>query len=106
MPRWLKISLKILGALVLFFIAVVVGLSIYISSHKQKVITLVTDDLNKNLDGKLVVGSVTTSFFESFPSLLVKLENVTLRDKQWATHHHTLLSTKNFDVSLNTAALF
>ncbi|MCO5949732.1 AsmA family protein [Mucilaginibacter flavidus] len=105
MPRWLKISLKILGALLLFFIAVLAGLSVYISSHKAKVITLVTDELNKNLDGKIVVGSVTTSFFESFPSLLVKLENVTLRDKQFAAHHHTLLSTKNFDVSLNTATL-
>ena len=105
MPRWLKISLKILGTLLLFFIAVLAGLSVYISSHKAKVITLVTDELNKNLDGKLIIGSVTTSFFESFPSLSVKLENVTLRDKQWATHHHTLLSSKNFDVSLNTLTL-
>ncbi|MDP9078345.1 MAG: AsmA family protein [Bacteroidota bacterium] len=105
MPRWLKISLKILGSLILFFIAVLVGLSVYISSHKAKVIAMVTDELNKNLDGKLVVGGVNTSFFQNFPSLSVKLENVTLRDKQWATHHHTFLSTKNFDVSLNTATL-
>ncbi|SHN08871.1 AsmA family protein [Mucilaginibacter sp. OK098] len=105
MQGWLKISLKILGALILFFVAVLAGLSFYISSHKEKVIALVTDELNKNLDGKLVVGGVETSFFENFPALSVRLENVTLRDKQWLRHHHTLLSAKNFDVSVNTAIL-
>ncbi|MDB5089200.1 MAG: AsmA family protein [Mucilaginibacter sp.] len=105
MQGWLKISLKILGALILFFVAVLAGLSIYISSHKEKVIALVTDELNKNLDGKLVVGGVKTSFFENFPALSVRLENVTLRDKQWLRHRHTLLSAKNFDVSVNTAIL-
>ncbi|ASU33726.1 AsmA family protein [Mucilaginibacter xinganensis] len=101
MARWLKISLIIFASLVLFFIVVLAGLSIYISSHKTKVIAMVTAELNKNLDGKLTVGDVKTSLFERFPSLSVKLENVSLRDKQFERHHHTLLNTRSFDVAVN-----
>jgi hypothetical protein len=105
MPAWLKVALKIIAALLLFFIAILAGLSIYVSSHKAKVIAMVTAELNKNIDGKLAVGNVNTSFFESFPAFSVNLQNVTLRDKQYSRHHHTLLSTKNFEVSINTALL-
>jgi hypothetical protein len=34
------------------------------------------------------------------------LENVLIRDRRFAEHHHTLLDAKNFDLSVNTAALF
>jgi hypothetical protein len=101
MPHWLKIALKILSVLLLLVIAAFAGLSFYISGHKAKVIALVTAELNKNLDGNLVVGGVKTSLFENFPALSVKLENVILRDKQYEQHHHTLLDTKSFDVSVN-----
>jgi len=106
MPHWLKIVLKIMGVLVLLVIIVFAGLSFYISGHKAKVIALVTAELNKNLDGNLVVGGVQTSLFENFPALSVKLKNVTLRDKQYEQHHHTLLDTKNLDVSINFNDLF
>lgn len=95
-----------MGVLVLLVIIVFAGLSFYISGHKAKVIALVTAELNKNLDGNLVVGGVQTSLFENFPALSVKLENVTLRDKQYEQHHHTLLDTKNLDVSINFNDLF
>jgi hypothetical protein len=105
MPRWLKISLKIMGALMLLIIAVLIGLSIYVSTHKEKILALVTTDLNKNIDGKLNVGGFDISFIKSFPNLSVTLENVSLQDKQWARHHQTLLVAKKFDVAVDVSAL-
>jgi hypothetical protein len=105
MPTWIKISLKIIGSLLLLLILILVGLSIYISTHKEKVLTLVTTELNQNLNGKLDVGGIETSFFTSFPDLAITLKNVSVKDKEWARHHHTLLDAKNFDVAVNTAAL-
>ncbi len=105
MSAWLKISLKIIGALLLLIILILVGLSIYVSSHKEKVLSKLTHKLNENLNGKINVGSIETSFFTSFPDFALTLKNVSLKDKQWAQHHHTLLDAKSFDVVVNTAAL-
>jgi len=66
---------------------------------------MVTTELNKNLNGKLEVGGIETSFFESFPDLAITLKNVTLRDKQWTHHHQTLLDAKKMEVAVNVAAL-
>jgi hypothetical protein len=105
MPRWLKISLKILGALVLLLIVFLIGLSVYVSTHKEKIMALVITDLNKNIDGKLNVGAFDISFIKNFPNLSVTLENVSLQDKDWARHHQTLLEAKKFDVAIDISAL-
>lgn len=105
MPVWLKTSLKIVGAIVLLVILILVGLSIYVASNKQKVLGMVTAELNKNLNGRLEVGGIETSFFESFPDLAITLKNVSLRDKEWIHHHQTLLDAKKMDVAVNAAAL-
>ncbi len=105
MPAWLKTLLKVIGGLLLLIILILVGLSVYVSSHKEKVLARVMAELNKNLNGKLVVGGIETSFFTSFPDLSLTLKNVSLKDKEWARHHHTLLDAKNFDVAVNATAL-
>ncbi|CAM3874476.1 AsmA family protein [Mucilaginibacter galii] len=105
MPKWLKVILKIVGAVVLLFLLLSVGLFIYINSNKAKVLTLITSTLNKNLTGKLTIGDMETTFFKGFPGISVSLKNVLVKDSRWAEHHHTLLTAKDFDVSINTAAL-
>lgn len=105
MPNWLKLSLKILAGFVLIILLLFVGVFIYINSNKAKVLTLITTTLNKNLDGKLTIGDMETSFFSGFPGISVSLKNVLIKDKRWSEHHHTLLDAKDFGVSINTAAL-
>ncbi len=105
MPKWLKVLLKVVAGIFLLFILLSVGLFIYVNTHKEKVLTLITGTLNKNLDGKLTIGDIETTFFKGFPGISVSLRNVSIRDKRWAEHRHTLLDAKDFDVSINTAAL-
>lgn len=106
MPKWLKILLKILGALILLFIVTAVGITIYVANNKEKVLAQVIKKLNENLDGTLTVGDIKPSFFSNFPDVSLALKDVVIRDRQFARHHHTLLESKNFNVSVNTAALF
>ncbi|AMR30836.1 AsmA family protein [Mucilaginibacter sp. PAMC 26640] len=105
MPKWLKISLKILGALLLLLILIIVGVSVYIANNKKEVLAKVTQKLNENIDGTLSVSDINTSFFSNFPDASLKLKNVVIRDRQFPRHKHTLLNAKDFDVSVNAGAL-
>ncbi|WP_158827728.1 AsmA family protein [Mucilaginibacter lacusdianchii] len=106
MPKWLKVLFKVLAVIVGAIILLFVGISIYISTHKAKVLSLINTELNKNLDGNLTIGDLQTSFFSGFPGISVSLKKVLVRDKRWAEHHHTLLDAQSLGVTINTASLF
>jgi len=76
MPKWLRISLKILAALIGIILLLFVGIAIYINTHKPKVLALINTELNKNLDSKLTIGDLETSFFKGFPGISLSLKNV------------------------------
>nr|WP_294943584.1 AsmA family protein [uncultured Mucilaginibacter sp.] len=105
MPKWLKISLKVLGAIILLFILLAVGVTVYVANNKEKVLAQVIKKLNENLDGTLTVGDIKPSFFSNFPDVSLVLKNVVIRDRQFPKHHHTLLDAKDFNVSVNAASL-
>jgi hypothetical protein len=106
MPKWLKISLRIIAGLVLLIVVAVVGLTLYITYNKTKVLKMVNDQLAKSVDGTLVIGDMKPNFFRGFPDVSLTLKNVLIRDKNFAQHKHTLLDAKDFNVSVNTSALF
>jgi uncharacterized protein involved in outer membrane biogenesis len=106
MPKWLKISLKVLGAIILLFILLAVGITVYVANNKEKVLAQVIKKLNENLDGTLTVGDIEPSFFSNFPDVSLVLKNVVIRDRQFPRHQHTLLDARDFNVSVNAMALF
>ncbi|MBW4890534.1 AsmA family protein [Mucilaginibacter sp. HMF5004] len=105
MPKWLKISLKVLSLFILIVILVIGGVFIYISSNKANVLALVSKKLNHNLNGKLTIADIQPSVFTNFPDVSLSLRNVTLRDSKYPEHHHTLLDAKIMNVSVNMLAL-
>jgi hypothetical protein len=105
MPTWAKTSLKIIAALVLLLVLLVVGATVYITYRKDKFLKLVNTELNKSIDGTIIIGDMHPQFFKRFPNVSLGLDNVLLRDRRFALHHHTLLDAKSFDVSLNTVDL-
>lgn len=105
MPKWTKTTLKILGALTGIVIIAFAGIFMYIIFNKEKVLKMITTELNKNLDGTLTIGKLDPTFFKGFPGVSVNLKDVVIKDRQWPAHHHTLLDAKNVDVSVNATAL-
>jgi len=105
MPKWLKITLKIAGALVGLIIILFIALTVYVNYNKQKVLAMITSELNKNINGTLTIGTIDPTLFKGFPGVSVELKDVVLKDNRWAEHHHTLLTAKDLEVSVNASAL-
>jgi uncharacterized protein involved in outer membrane biogenesis len=105
MPKWLKTSLKILAGLVLLLVLLLIGATLYITFNKAKVLKMVNEQLDKSVDGTLIIGDMKPNFFKGFPDISLSLKNVLVRDKNFDRHKHTLLNAKDFDISLNTVAL-
>lgn len=106
MPKWLKTCLKILFGLIALFVFAFIGLLVYVALNKDRVLKVVSSELNQNLDGTITIGDLHQQFFKRFPQVSLELKNVQIRDKQFARHHHTLLNAKEFYVSLNSLSLF
>jgi hypothetical protein len=106
MPKWLKTSLKIIAGFVLLIVVILIGFTLYITYNKTKVLKMVNDQLAKSVDGTLIIGDMSPNFFRGFPDISLTLKNVIIRDKNFAQHKHTLLDAKDFNISVNTAALF
>ena len=105
MPRLLKITLWIISGIAVILAVLFFGGLWYVNTHKEKVLKLVNTELNKSLDGTVIIGDMKPDFFQRFPDISLKLSNVLIRDKRFAEHHRTLLDAKNFAISVNAWAL-
>ncbi|MGN7204223.1 AsmA family protein [Pedobacter sp. SAFR-022] len=106
MPNWFKTVLKTLLVLIILFIVAFISLAIYVSSNKASILASVTRELNKNLDGSLVIGSMEPTLLSGLPGISLRLNNVELKDKRWNEHKHTLLQAKDIRITVNSLALF
>ena len=66
MPKWLKISLKVIGVIILLFVLLIVGATVYISFNKAKVLKMVNEQLDKSVDGTLVIGDMKPNFLKGY----------------------------------------
>ncbi|WEK21716.1 MAG: AsmA-like C-terminal region-containing protein [Candidatus Pedobacter colombiensis] len=105
MPRWSKITLKVFAIFVALVFLIYVGLATYVNANQKKLLTTVTEQLNKNLNGTLTIGGMNSSFLKGFPGVSLSLKNVILKDSLWDRHKHNLLEAKDFDVSVNVLGL-
>lgn len=105
MPRWIKITLRIFLIIIGIVFTIYFTIAAYVNFNKDKLGQSLTTQLNKNLNGSLTIGGIDAAFLRGFPNISLTLTNVVVKDKQWASHKHTLLTAKRFDVALNTLAL-
>lgn len=106
MPNWLKIVFKTLLVFVLILIVAFISLAVYVNANKASILASVTRELNKNLDGSLVIGSMEPTLLSGLPGVSLTLNNVELKDKRWNIHKHTLLQARGIKVNVNTLAMF
>lgn len=106
MPRWSKITLKVLGVLIGLILIIFIAAGIYVNANKKSLLATITKKLNQNLNGSIAIEGMDATFLRGFPGVSLSLRNVVLKDSLWNIHHHTLLEVKDLDVSVNTLALF
>ena len=106
MLRWLKISLKIIGALVLLLVVIWLGAAYYINHNNKAILAKILNQVNAKVNGSVKVSHMETTLLKGFPGVAVSLKNVSLRDSLYSKHHKELVSAKDIDVSLNALSLF
>lgn len=100
---------KRFGYFVLGLIALILlaggGLSIYFNRNKTEIMAKINAKINDNINGDFHIGDFQYKFLTGLPNFTVALKEVELKDKQWKTHKHTLLKTKEIEVRLNVWSL-
>jgi len=76
-----------------------VALAIYVDRNKDDLLKKAQTEINSRISGTLHVGQVDISLFRHFPSITLRLTDVTLRDSAWSQHHHDLLQAGDVYVS-------
>jgi hypothetical protein len=94
-----------LGGVLLLFLITFAVLSIYVSTHKEELIAKATQEISSTIGGTASVADLSVSFFKSFPSLSIDLQNLDIRDSAYARHRHKLLSLANVFLRVNPLKL-
>jgi len=104
MPRWLRISLRILAILLGLFAIAWIVIAIYVSRNKDTILKTVAEKLNNKVKGELRIEKMDVVLFSNFPNLSVSLQNVSLQDSLWQQHKHDLLKAESIyaDISLTS----
>lgn len=105
LPRWARIILRGFFALIFIITISFIGLAWYINTHKAQVMAAITEQLNDGMSGTLQVGDMEPTFFQSFPRVALRIENVTVRDSFYSIHKRTMLTAGEVNVSVNVLAL-
>ncbi|MBC7886282.1 MAG: hypothetical protein H7Z13_00220 [Ferruginibacter sp.] len=105
MKKFLKITYKtliiVLGVLLILYIAVFA----YVSAHKKSIISQVTGEIGKKLNGKVSVEDVELSFVRQFPKVSVLLNKVSITDSMFTHHQHPFFKAEHLFARLSIMKL-
>lgn len=101
MNKYLKYTLRTLGVLFAIFIISFLATSIYVSSHKKKLIAEVTEKISENIGGKITIEDMGVSLFENFPYIAIGIKNIQVTDSLYCKHGHSLIQAENIYIRIN-----
>lgn len=105
MSRWLKISLKVLVAIILLICIVWVAAAYYINKNNEAILAKILTKVNSSISGTIKVSHMEPNLISGFPGIAIALKNVELKDSLFDTHKHELLKANSISVSLNALSL-
>ena len=97
--------LKILKILLIVLVLLYTGAYIYIRANKEKIISQLTEQVSRKLNGKLVIGDADISLFSTFPKISVKIKDIRLTDTMFQQHQHPFFSAKAVYANLSILKL-
>ena len=79
--------------------------SMLFASNREIIRDLAVAQIEKQIKGEVVIGSIRSSFWNTFPSISVCLTDISIRDSLWNEHHHNFLKAENIYVSFHLMSL-
>jgi hypothetical protein len=92
------------GILLLLLIAGIV-VSVLFVRNRDIIRDLAVSQIEKQIKSEVSIGSVRSSFWNTFPSISVCLSDVVIRDSLWNEHHHDFLKAENIYISFHLMSL-
>lgn len=101
MNKYLKYTLRTLSVLFTIIVIAFIGISIYVSTHKEKLKTEVTEKISESIGGKITIADMGVSLFENFPLLAISINNLKITDSLYGKHGHALIQAEKIYVRIN-----
>ena len=105
MHKYLKYTLKTVGALIVVIIIAFIGISIYVSSHKEKLIGEATEKISEKIGGKISIADMGVSLFQEFPYMAISIKDIKVTDSLFAKHGHALIQAEKIFIRINPLKL-
>ncbi len=103
--RYVKILLRILTVFALIILLLWAVIYIYFRANKASLMAKVTKTVKEKLRGDVQIRDIGLNFLVNFPSVTLRLDDVTLRDSMYPVHHHELLKARKLFISSSTFQL-
>ena len=94
-----KKRLRIIAIILLSFFLLLTIVYIFLVAHKKDILSAITTSLNQNINGRVEIGDIRFTFFESFPSITIKVKNLLVTDSLISAKSDTMLKAR--ELSLN-----
>jgi hypothetical protein len=80
LKKIMRIALRVIAIVIGLYILLLVGLSIYISSSHERLISFLNTKLKETIIGELKVNKADITIWRTFPDIGITLNNVTISD--------------------------
>ncbi|HEY0900059.1 MAG TPA: AsmA-like C-terminal region-containing protein, partial [Sphingobacteriaceae bacterium] len=81
------------------------GIAVYVNTHKQEMLTVITRVINQNLNGKVTIESIEPALIKGFPGISLQLNSVRLIDSLQHVHKRDMLKAREVYVAVNAFSL-
>lgn len=106
MPRYLKISLKVLAAIIGLIALLWIGVIAFVHYNKDTFVGIITRQINDNISGTITIGEIEPTIVKGFPDISFELKNVVLKDSLWHLHRKDVLNIERAYVSISLSSIF
>ncbi|MCW3082287.1 AsmA-like C-terminal region-containing protein [Segetibacter sp.] len=105
MRKFLRYTLK--GLAIFFGVLVLVYTIayIYVVTQKKEIINQIKQEVADKLNGEVQIGDIGLGFLAQFPSISIKLENVSIRDTLFNQHKHPFFEARRVYASISVVNL-
>jgi hypothetical protein len=99
--KYIKYTLRTLGVFFAVLFLAFLAVSLYVSSHKEKLIADATNKISEKIRGKIAIGDMGVNMFKNFPYIAITIKNLKVTDSLYAKHGHALIEAEKIFVRIN-----
>jgi len=103
--KFLRYTLKGLAIFLGVLVLVYTIAYIYVVAKKKDIITQIKEQVSDKLNGEVQIANISLSFLASFPSISVKLEQISIRDTLYNQHKHPFFEAERIYASISAINL-